>query len=285
MLDAVVFPHTCDSIQRLSDIWRLNIKQHLHFDVVLPVKLNTESAFDYLVDVLARFRTQLETSLGTTIDDAGLKKSIETYNHLRELLAGLYRIKRESPGSITGRDLQAVAKSAMIMDRQEMITLLEELLARVTANRHAAIFNGKRVILSGGLCNQGDIYATIEQAGAAVVWDDLCTGARAVGGRIDSSGDLLSAIARRYRERVACPAKHQGRHRRGEALAAAVKRYKADGVVLVRLKFCDPHAFDYPYLKEVLDDAGISSLLIEFEDQPGNAGQMSTRLEAFVEML
>ena len=40
-LDGMVFPHTCDSIQRLSDIWRMNIPFGFHPDVVLPVKLNT----------------------------------------------------------------------------------------------------------------------------------------------------------------------------------------------------------------------------------------------------
>ena len=43
-LDGTVFPHTCDSIQRLSDIWRLNAGLDFHLDLVLPVKLNTKSA-------------------------------------------------------------------------------------------------------------------------------------------------------------------------------------------------------------------------------------------------
>src|SRR5512145_2094089 len=43
-LDGIVFPHTCDSIQRLSDIWRLNVPGCFHLDAVLPVKLDTEGA-------------------------------------------------------------------------------------------------------------------------------------------------------------------------------------------------------------------------------------------------
>ena len=31
----------------------------------------------------------------------------------------------------------------------------------------------------------------------------------------------------------------------------------ADGVIFILLKFCDPHAFDYPYIKALLDSAGI----------------------------
>ena len=51
-LDGVVFPHTCDSIQRLSDIWRMNVKECFHLDVVGPVKLDTDSARDYMAAVL-----------------------------------------------------------------------------------------------------------------------------------------------------------------------------------------------------------------------------------------
>ncbi|MBW2370540.1 MAG: 2-hydroxyacyl-CoA dehydratase, partial [Deltaproteobacteria bacterium] len=53
-LDGTVFPHTCDSIQRLSDIWRLNVKEKFHLDVILPVKLNTASARTYMLDTLNR---------------------------------------------------------------------------------------------------------------------------------------------------------------------------------------------------------------------------------------
>jgi benzoyl-CoA reductase/2-hydroxyglutaryl-CoA dehydratase subunit BcrC/BadD/HgdB len=51
------------------------------------------------------------------------------------------------------------------------------------------------------------------------------------------------------------------------------------------LKFCDPHAFDYPYLKEMLDARGIPCLLVELEEQTVSQGQFQTRCEAFLEML
>ena len=60
-LDGAVFPHTCDSIQRLSDIWRMNAKTGFHLDVVLPVKENHELRLRVvgrpekrLVDLLSR---------------------------------------------------------------------------------------------------------------------------------------------------------------------------------------------------------------------------------------
>ena len=55
----------------------------------------------------------------------------------------------------------------------------------------------------------------------------------------------------------------------------------ARGVVFVFLKFCDPHGFDYPYIKSMLDEAGIPSMLFEIEDRLPAEGQLRTRIEAF----
>jgi benzoyl-CoA reductase/2-hydroxyglutaryl-CoA dehydratase subunit BcrC/BadD/HgdB len=64
-----------------------------------------------------------------------------------------------------------------------------------------------------------------------------------------------------------------------------VKNTGAQGVIFVLLKFCDPHAFDFPYMKELLDRAGIPGMLLEIEDQQTSEEQLRTRLEAFIELL
>ncbi len=63
-LTGTVFPHTCDSIQRLSDIWALNLSFPFHWDLVLPVKLHTANARTYLLQELQRFKKGLEEFSG-----------------------------------------------------------------------------------------------------------------------------------------------------------------------------------------------------------------------------
>jgi benzoyl-CoA reductase/2-hydroxyglutaryl-CoA dehydratase subunit BcrC/BadD/HgdB len=144
---------------------------------------------------------------------------------------------------------------------------------------------GKRIFLSGGVCNLPDVYGIVEAAGGWIVADDLCTGSRGLTGRIDTAADPIAAISERYARRAICPAKHTGITGRGEELLRLAKKERVDGVIFIFLKFCDPHAFDYPYLKGMLDDAGIPSLLVELEEQNVSQGQLQTRCEAFVEML
>jgi benzoyl-CoA reductase/2-hydroxyglutaryl-CoA dehydratase subunit BcrC/BadD/HgdB len=177
----------------------------------------------------------------------------------------------------------------MIMDRTRLALLLEEVAAQLEKDAAAATAPAgpakKRVVLSGGICNHPDIYTIVEEAGGAIVGDDLCTGSRYFGGRIDEAAEPIAAIAERYRERVVCPAKHSGLTGRANHLVQLVREKRADGVIFFLLKFCDPHAFDYPYLRESLAQEKIPSMLLEVEDRLPADGQLRTRFEAFIEMI
>jgi benzoyl-CoA reductase/2-hydroxyglutaryl-CoA dehydratase subunit BcrC/BadD/HgdB len=72
---------------------------------------------------------------------------------------------------------------------------------------------------------------------------------------------------------------------RGENLVTLSREHGVQGVIFLQLKFCDPHSFDYPYLKETLDKAGIPSMLLEIEAQLPPEGQLLTRFETFIQML
>ncbi len=285
-LDGAVFPHTCDSIQRLSDIWRMNAGLAFHADILLPVKFTTESAKDYAVDVFRAFCRELSGGLGVSVSDAGLREAARLFNDIRASVEVLYRIRRDRPGVMTGSDLAAVLRAGMVMARNDFRDALDALIAdcnAVPAGGPAAA--AIPLVLSGGVCTMPDLYGAIEAAGGRVVYDDLCTGARGYEGRIAIDGDILANIAERYLARPICPAKHRGNRSRAEALLETVRATDARGVIYVVLKFCDPHGFDYPYIKQMLDASGVPSLLLELEDRGTADGRLRTRIEAFIERL
>ncbi len=284
-LAGVVFPHTCDSLQRLSDVWRLNVPYGFHLDVILPVKLDTDSAREYLRDVLGKFRADLAARLGKPITEEALREAIGVMNRVREGLERLYDLRHRRPGAVRGEEIQALVKGSLVMDRREAADALALALDELEARPDSPGLAGKPVLLSGGLCDQPNLYALIEASGGVVVWDDLCTGSRAFAGRVRPEGDALAAIAERLQERVVCPAKHRGLSERADHLVSLAREKGARGVIFVLLKFCDPHAFDYPDLKARLDREGIPSLLFEMEDQLSAEGQLRTRFETFLDIL
>ena len=286
LLDGVVFPHTCDSIQRLSDVWRLNLVRSFHVDVVLPVKLSTPAAGQYLIDVLKKFQKELETALGKEISKDALIDAVKTYNGIRALMMRLYTLRRQNPQIVSGRDFNIIVRAAMIMERKSFLEALSFIVADLEKKApHNNPSGMKRLVLTGGICSHPDIYDAIEAAGGVVAGDDLCTGARYFEGLLDENLDPLTAMAKRYTERAVCPAKHTGLTDRGENLVQTARDCQADGVIFLLLKFCDPHAFDYPYIKEMLDRENIPSLLLEMEEQTQAGGQLQTRLETFIQIL
>ncbi len=283
-MSGTVFPHTCDSMQRLSDIWRMNGRYELFADLVLPAKLNTPSSAVYMESLLGRCKADLETALEISITDADLASSIALLNRIRTHLSFIHDFYSRHPGPIRGSDMTALVKGAMVMDRNEAATLLADVAASL---RHLPGVETpvKRVVLAGSVCDTPDLFDAVEAAGGAVVGDDLCTGQRWFNGLVAEDKPPLTALADRYRERVICPAKHAGLTTRADHLISLVNNTRADGVLFVMLKFCDPHAFDYPYLKECLDAKGIKSMALEMDDGHRNQGQISTRIETFIQML
>jgi len=130
------------------------------------------------------------------------------------------------------------------------------------------------------------LFDVLKQAGARVVGDLLDLGERyfAVDVLENKTGDPLAALADRLLALVPTPTKHHPQRTRAAHLLALVQEQSADGVIFARQKFCEPHGFDYVQLAHALDGAGVPHLLVELE-QASQAGQLRTRVEAFVEMI
>ena len=65
-------------------------------------------------------------------------------------------------------------------------------------------------------------------------------------------------------------------------LAEIAKEKGANGVIVLMMKFCDPEEYDYPFIKQDLEDAGIPHVYrVESEQQMESLEQARTRLQAF----
>lgn len=283
-LEGTVFPHTCDSIQRLSDIWVENMSFPFHWDLVLPVKLHTESARAYLIQELRRFREGLQEFIGRSISDDDLRAAFSMANENRSLLRECYQRRAENPGLFSGTEFLALVNTAVFMPKEDHTATLKGLLAQ--PDREVPFPPGRvRLFLAGSVCDQSAVLDLFENSGASIAGDDLCTGWRYFAEDASQEGDPLEALADRFTRRVPCPCKYNPRVDRGEDFIRRVAASRAQGVVFILLKFCDPHAFDYPYLKGKLDERKVPSLLLEVEPGGVPHGAMGTRLEAFVETL
>ncbi len=284
-LEGAVFVQTCDTMMRLSDIWRRNTDFPFHGDLVLPIRMGEEVSLPFLEEEVRRFRHSVEEFTGEAIWDDALEESIHIYNRNRRLADRLYKLRATTPGVIDGLSATACITAGFWMRREKHNEILHELLEGLDTGKTQG--NGKTpLFVSGSTCTTPDLMELLMELGAEVVDDDLCSGHRYFDNYVDEADTPEEALARRMWGRINCPAKHQCIEDRVEHLLRQVQDSGAKGVVFFLQSFCEPHLFDVPYLRERLqDELDVPSLVLETELQSFSRGQLRTRLQAFIETI
>lgn len=285
-LEGAVFVQTCDTMMRLSDIWRRNVKLPFHGDLVLPVRMGEEISLPFMVREVERFKGQVEVYLGSPVRDEAIWESIRVYNQNRFLAEEIYRWRAENPGAVDALSAAAVLMAGFWMRKEEHNSLLQRFLDGLRAGETAAAPGSVRLFVTGSVCTTPDLYRLLSELGADVVDDDLCTGHRYFDAPVEDKGSPEEALAARLWRRVNCPSKHQSLEDRANRLVDQVKESGAQGVVFYLQSFCEPHLFDVPFLRKKLqEEAGVPSLVLETELQSFSRGQLRTRLQAFIETI
>lgn len=239
-------------------------------------------------DTMRSFAVKLGQVLGATVTDDALRDSIQVFNRNRALLRRVYDLRR-SGANISAAQMQVMVQSSMVMDKREHTGILEPvvgLLARQTPGPQHTV----RLHLSGHLCHapRAELLDVIEECGATVIDDDLYTGYRYISTDVREDGDPLAALGQWYADRndnVPCPTRVQHNVDWDGYLMRSVEKSRAEGVIVLMVKFCEPHMLYYPELRKTLESNGVPVLLIETEHEGLPVESIRTRVETFVEQI
>ena len=282
-LKGITFSHTCDSMQGLADIWALQRRTPLQFNLMMPSHLDSELSRTFLKAEIERFKNFLKSNVGE-ITPQSLKASIQLFNRLREKLQEIYTHRPKWHKQISGIDFARIIQAGYLMDRQRYLELLNDLL-KALPEKTGGSENLVPVFLAGNMTHSDSYFSLIEEAGAIVVQDDLCSGARFLRLMVPEDTDPIEGLTNRYFTSFFCPTKYKGVHAHIETLLKEVLKSRAKGVIFLLYKYCETYFFDYPDLKQALESKGIPTLLLEVEDPSYSIGQLKIRIQAFVEML
>jgi bcr-type benzoyl-CoA reductase subunit C len=253
----------------------------------LPTCLNREGVMDRTVKELEKMQLRLENMAGCKIDDASLEASIKVFNRNRFLLRKLHDLYQANPALISFREKQLVVQSSMLMPKEEHSERMEDLLGALE-NVSPAPAQGKRLFLSGHLCQgpKADILELIEGMGGIFTDDDLYTGYRYYALDVPEEGSPMESLANRYLDSsLPIPTRSDPAARWEDFVVDKARESRAQGVVVLVAKYCEPHLFIYPFIKEALDKAGIPHIMLETEHEVVSLEGLRTRLQAFIEML
>jgi benzoyl-CoA reductase subunit C len=286
-LDAIMFGDHCVQLLGTADTIRAERPGLPILFNQLCTTLDASWAERETVGTFTQLWKELEALTGHEISSEAAQASIRLFNRSRQQMRSLYEMRRKGEISISGRDMQAVVKSSMVMDRQEHAELMDVLLAELS--REQPDSSDVPVYLSGHMCHapKPEIIDMIEECGARVVNDDLFVGWRFIHADMVETMPPVEALAHWYLEknkRLPCPTRTMKGMDWEDYLLADVERSGARGLIILMVKFCEPHMYFYPEIKEAFDRNGIPQLLIETEHEEMPIEALKTRVETFVEI-
>jgi benzoyl-CoA reductase subunit C len=286
-LDGMVFTTICDVARNLSGVWKRNFGGAMMTELLhMPQQSNHEAAIEYLRAEFARFTGRLEALSGQAVTPERLSDSIALFNLGRRRLRELYAARAKNPERVSAAEAYVLARLGCVLPKDEHIRLLDQALADIAA-RTAKPRDGVRVVLEGSFCEQPplELLEIIEEAGCQVVDDDLVVGQRWYQGEVPADGpDPMANLARAYVNGSRMTSvRHQGAARRSETMVGRMREARAEGVLFVSAKFCEPALYDFVLCKDVLERTKVPFLSLEFEEKMGAFESARTQVETFVE--
>jgi benzoyl-CoA reductase subunit C len=282
-LDGITIAQSCLHIRQAFTSWQKHVPVDYSYYLPMPHYVQSSRATPFLTKELQVFKGSLEQWLGRKIDDQAIHDAIEVYNRNRELLWRVFELRKGENPPLTGEEAMELVLSSQMVDKQEHNAALEKLLTQL-ATRQMTRPTGTRLMILGSEDDDIAFIRMVESCGATFVIDDHCTGTRYFWNKVETNGDVLASIAKRYVERVPCPSKDWPDRTRVAHVLRLAKDYNVQGAIVMQQKFCDPHEIDIPALSRALNGAGIKTLFLEF-DVTVPIGQFKVRVEAFLEML
>ncbi len=291
-LDGFVFPHTCDAVDRMRNVWKYYLKPAYFHYINVPHMVHPPS-YDFFKTELVAFKRSIEEFSGRGISLASLREAIDLHNENRSLVRQLYELRKKDPPLLSGTEMTEIIVAAMSIPIGECNDMVRRVIDEVHNRRHPPQGRGARVLVYGSEIDNIDFIQLIEECGANVVIDDLCLGTRYYWYDVERTADPLDGLVARYLDKIPCPRTYKDfpgttsadlDNRFGHILKFA-RDFNVNGAILYILRFCDAHEFDAPDVRDYLLEAGLKVLHLEDDYSVGSIMQLRTRIQAFLEMI
>lgn len=287
--DLLVGETTCDGKKKAYEL--MGELHNMHVMELPQMKRDKDLALwrSEIVELM----NKIEEMTGKKVTADSLKAAIVEVNDKRRALQRVNAARAADPAPISGKDSLLAIQVAFMDDvprfTRMMNTLADELEERAGRGEGVAPKGAKRVLVTGtpmALPNW-KLHDIIEKAGGVVVGEEMCTGSRyfdkLVSEDAETLDEMIDDIAAKYLDiNCACFTPNSGRI---DDVVRMARELGADGVIDYTLSFCGTYQIEAHSVEEAVKKAGVPVLRIETDYSPEDAGQLSTRVEAFLEML
>lgn len=282
---------TCLAVHRCLEVLKLYTGKPT-FYLTHPLNPPKEREMKFYQGEISLFVSQLEKVAEKPLDPTLLRNSVNLFNSTRERLKKLYKLQCFNGLEIKWSDVFRLINAGFLLDPNRYLALLEEAIREVETAKINAGSQDKspRIMLMGSPILPGDnlLVEAIEEAGAKIVADTLCTGLRTFEDLMVSEPTVAS-IWQTYLFSNPCATAQDlslEEDRRLNHILRLIREYQVQGVVYYALRFCDHYAFKDDETKDFLaEKAGVPLIAIHSEYGESEVGRLRTRIEGFLETL
>ncbi|MET0027206.1 MAG: double-cubane-cluster-containing anaerobic reductase [Candidatus Thiodiazotropha sp.] len=290
--ELVVNPTTCDQKKKASAM--VAEMGYNVYDLELPPGKESEEARLYWQRSVRDFSVRLSKLTGKKLTRSRLKAAMAKTARAQLAFRTLHNLRKNSPALFLGKDAFLVTNAYFFDDidrwTEAVEQLNEELRAREASGYQAAQRKAPRILFTGSppIFPNLKLPLLIEEAGGVVVADETCSANRML---YDMSAvdewrlhDMVDALADRHLKPCTCPIFTNNLDRRRRLLDLA-ESFNADGVVYQTFAGCQVYEMEQRSVAKTLSEKGIPMLYVETDYSPDDMGQLSTRIEAFLESI
>ena len=294
-LNALFGAECCASMERMEEhFFLINPVKNDRFFVtqIDPPLKGDKTSYDYYKGQLKlKVVDQLAERYGVDTSDAAMRATIEKFNELCDVITEIGNFRKLPNPPITGYEFHVIQLVSQVCPHDLILPYLKETLAEIKKRKPEPEFPFRaRIVVAGSEIDDPEFTKLLEGCGAMVVADRYCYGS--LPGReqieIPDGETPLRAVARHYLRTSQCPrfmerARSDGRR---TYIRDLCREYSADGVLYEQMKFCEFWSYERVLGVHILqEELGIPTVGIEKEYTLAGAGQLRTRIQAFVESL
>jgi benzoyl-CoA reductase/2-hydroxyglutaryl-CoA dehydratase subunit BcrC/BadD/HgdB len=291
-IDDIVLPATCDQKRKAGSM--ITDMGYSVYDMEVPPVKESEEARIYWQRSIRKFAVALKQITGKKLNKSSLKEAMAKVALAQKAYRKLYELRKVSPAVILGKDAFMVTNAYFFDDidnwTEAVNKLNTELEKRVEEKFSSAQRRAPRLLFTGSpaIFPNLKLPMLIEESGGVIVGDETCSSNRMLYDMVSSDewhvNAMVDGIADNYLKPCTCPIFTKNDDRKRKLLQMA-KAFAAEGVVYQAFSGCQVYSMEQASITKALNDEGIPVLFVESDYSPDDMGQLSTRIEAFIESL
>ncbi|MFW6160572.1 MAG: acyl-CoA dehydratase activase [Acidobacteriota bacterium] len=278
----VIIANSCDAMHKLYDILKLESDNVYLLDVP---RENTRQAIDFFYHQIRAlyfsfpgvekkdYKSQIDTAIEIYKRVRRLLEEVRTFVGKKMTYSEFIEIKQNALQSIPQKALEGLAG------------LLQDLNERKLNNASQITNSILPVAVTGSPMTGQNIFSAIEQVGFDIFDNDSCLDLRWSVSEIEThnpGSDPFFDLAELYLNKIPC-ARMASRQRVVERLSEYIKEGDIEGIIHLRMPFCDLYGFDLVHLLPLVEKGRI--LHLDTDGSLQSLGQIRTRIQAFAEII